>query len=103
MDKTKELERTEELLHKSLKELTEKGDLNNMSIDLLGKTIDALKDVCEIKGMEEGMSYGRGGMWEGGYGREYGARRGRDGDGDGRYNEGRYRGYEGYGEYGRRY
>lgn len=108
MDKMKELERTEEILHKSLKELNDKGDLNNMSIDLLGKTVDALKDVCEIKEKENGMSYGRG-MWtaEGNYGRmpEYGAgRRGMDGDGDGRYYEGRYRGYGNYGDnYGRMY
>lgn len=101
MDNTKELERTEEMLRKSLKELNDKGDLNNMSIDLVGKTVDALKDICEIKEKESGMSYGRGGY--NGYGENYGARRGRDGDGDGRYYEGRYRGYEGYGEYGRRY
>ena len=35
--------------------------------------------------MPEYMNYGAG-------------RRGMDGDGDGRYHEGRYRGYEGYGE-----
>lgn len=95
-----EIERTEEMLHKSLKELNDKGDYNATSLDIIGKTVDALKDVCEIKGMEEGASYGRN-MWsERGYGRDYGRR---DGDGDGRYYEGRYRGYEGYGEYGRRY
>ena len=90
----KELERTEEMLHKSLKELNDKGDLNNMSIDLLGKTVDALKDISEIK-EKENHSYGRGGMWTAeGY---YNGRR----DGDERYYEGRNRGYD-Y-EYGRRY
>lgn len=106
MDMMKEISRSEELLHKSLKELNDKGDLNNQSLDLLGKTLDAVKDLCEIK-EKENPSYGshHGGMWsaEGSYGRMmpmYGAgRRGMDGDGDGRYYEG-YRGYEGMG-YGR--
>ena len=111
MEIMNELNRTEELLTKSLKELNNKGDLNNQSLDLLGKTLDAVKDLCEIK-EKENPSYGRdhGGMWsaEGSYGRMmpmYGAgRRGMDGDGDGRYYEG-YRGYDGYGrnDYGRNY
>lgn len=86
----KELERTQEMLHKSLKELNDKGDLNNVSIDLIGKTVDALKDIREIMG--DNRSYGRGGwMAEGSYGRDYGRR---DGDGDGRYYEGRYGRYD---------
>ena len=96
----KELERTEEILHKSLKELNDKGDLNNMSIDLLGKTVDALKDISEIK-EKESHSYGRGGWTaEGSYGA---GRRGMDGDGDGRYYEGRYGRYDRYDNYGRMY
>ena len=97
----KELERTEELLHKSLKEINDKGDYNNMSLDIIGKTVDALKDICKIK-EDSNRSYGHSGEWtaEGSYGRMfYGdGRRGRDGDGDGRYYEGRYdnryRGYD---------
>lgn len=92
----KELERTEEILNKSLKELNDKGDLNNMSIDLLGKTVDALKDIHEIR-EKESHSYGRGGWTaEGSYGRDYGRR---DGDGDGRYYEGRYNRYDRYDRY----
>lgn len=95
-----ELHRTEELLHKGLKEINDKGELNNASLDVLGKTIDAIKDICEIKADDENRSYGghHGGMWtaEGSYGRrmpEYGRMYGRrDGDGDGRY-------YEGYHHY----
>ena len=93
MEMMHELHRTEELLHKSLKELNDKGDLNNQTLDLLGKTLDAVKDLCEIK-ESENPSYS--GMWnaEGSYGRRYGAgRRGMDRDNDGRY-------YEGYGERG---
>lgn len=98
MDKY-ELHRTEELLHKGLKEINDKGELNNASLDVLGKTIDAIKDLCEIK-ESENPSYGNrhGGMWtaEGSYGRMYGRR---DGDGDGRYYEGRShegRSYDGH-------
>lgn len=98
MELMNELHRTEELLQKGLKEINNKGELNNASLDILGKTLDAVKDLCEIK-EKENPSYGRRGMWEadGSYGRMYNAgRRGRDGDGDGRYYEG-YRGNEGYG------
>ena len=102
MEIMQELHRTEELLKKGLKEINDKGELNNASLDVLGKTLDAVKDMCEIK-EKENPSYGNhhGGMWtaEGSYGRMmpmYGAgRRGMDGDGDGRYYEGR--GYDGYG------
>lgn len=97
MELMNELHRTEELLQKGLKEINNKGELNNASLDILGKTLDAVKDLCEIK-EKENPSYGRRGMWEadGSYGRMYNAgRRGRDGDGDGRYYEGR--GYDGYG------
>ena len=84
MDK-KELERTEEMLHRSLKELNDKGEYNGATLDLIGKAIDAIKDIHMIKG-EENPSYGRG-DWtaEGHYGRRmpdyryYGKR---DGDDD---------------------
>ena len=90
----RELQRTEELLHKGLKEINDKGELNNASLDTLGKALDAIKDLCEIK-EKENPSYGHRGEWtaEGSYGRmapEYRWYGRRDGDGDGRY-------YEGYG------
>ena len=92
----KELERTEEMLHKSLKEINDKGDYNNTSLDIVGKTIDALKDIHMIK-EGENPSYGRGGWTaEGSYGRmwpDYRTYGRRDGDGDGRYYE-VYRGYD---------
>lgn len=68
-----ELHRTEELLIKGLKELNDKGELNNNSLEVLGKTLDAVKDLCEIK-EKSGESYGSSGMWtaEGSYGRYYG-------------------------------
>ena len=68
MDK-RELERTEELLHMSLKEINDKGEYNNVALDIIGKTVDALKDIKEIK-EHDNPSYGRG-EWtaEGHYGR----------------------------------
>ena len=97
MELKHELSRTEELLHKGLKEINDKGELNNASLDTLGKALDAIKDLCEIK-EKENPSYGHRGEWtaEGSYGRmapEYRWYGRRDGDGDGRY-------YEGYGSRG---
>ena len=90
----KELERTEEMLHKSLKELNDKGDYNNNTLDMVCNVIDTIKDISEIR-EHENPSYGRGGwMAEGSYGR-------RDGDGDGRYYEGRRYDYDRF--YGRNY
>lgn len=95
-----ELERTEDHLTHSLKELNNKNGYDNATLDLVGKTLDAMKDLCKLK-EEENPSYGRGGMWNAeGYYNGYGRR---DGDNDGRYYEGRNRGYDSYGEYGRRY
>lgn len=105
MEIMQELHRTEELLHKGLKEINDKGELNNASLDVLGKTLDAVKDLCEIK-EKDNPSYGRnhGGMWtaEGSYGRMMPMYGRRDGDGDGRYYEGmRYDGMYGRNDYGR--
>ena len=64
----REIERTEELLHKSLKELNDKGDYTNATLDMVCNVIDSIKDISEIK-EHEGHSYGRGGWTaEGSYG-----------------------------------
>ena len=67
----RELDRTEEMLLRSLKEVNDKGEYNNVTLDIVGKTVDALKDICKIK--EDNKSYGghHGGEWtaEGTYGR----------------------------------
>ena len=65
----RELDRTEEMLIRSLKEVNDKGEYNNVTLDIVGKTVDALKDICKIK--EDNKSYGHGGEWtaEGSYGR----------------------------------
>ena len=96
-----------EMLEDELKQIAKKDDITPQELDNAYKAVDILKDIETIKAMkksEEGysydysnrmpysydysMDYGRG------YSNEYSmARRGRDGDGDGRYNESRDRGY----------
>ena len=102
MEMMHELKRTEELLLKGIKEINDKGELNSQSLESLGKAVDAVKDLCEIK-EKENPSYGHRGEWtaEGSYGRmvpeyrwSYGRR---DGDGDGRYYEGHDRRDRSYG------
>ena len=95
-----EMERAEAILTKGLRDINDKGDLNNQTLDLMEKTMDSIKNLCRAK--EADKSYGHGqGMWtaEGSYGRMYYGRR--DGDGDGRYYEGN--GYNGYGNSGYSY
>lgn len=100
-----------DVLEMELKELVKKDDLSPAELDNAYKAVDILKDIETIKAMKEssydgysqrmyydepGGSYGRnsydgrssydGGSYRGSY--DYsGARRGRDGDGDGRYSE----------------
>ena len=61
-----ELDRTEELLHKGLKEINDKGDLNASNLELLGEALDAIKDLYEIsgKGMNMIEEYGYSQRWE---------------------------------------
>ncbi len=90
-----------EMVDKGIDEIVSKGALNNKDVVCLaGELIDIRKDIATIEAMEEsgytemypryymddGMSY---------------ARHGRDGDGDGRYNEGRR--YSRRGSYGNSY
>ncbi len=85
-----ELGRTEGLLHKGLKEINDKGELTAQSLEVLGETLDGIKDLYEIKGTGLDMinQYGYSS-------RPYMMYR-RDGDGDGRYYERRMM-YEGNG------
>ena len=50
-----ELDRTDELLYKGLKEINDKGELNAQSLEVLGEILDGVKDLCEIKGKGELM------------------------------------------------
>ena len=68
----RELDRPEEMLIRSLKEVNDKGEYNNVTLDIIGKTVDALKDICKIR-EDSNKSYGghHSGEWtaEGSYGR----------------------------------
>ena len=111
-----------DMLEDELKQITKKDDLTPQELENAYKSVDIIKDIETIKAMKESgysnnMSYddysGRY-MGRGGYARDYSgrdnyddysrgdsyARRGRDGDGDGRYNESRDRGYSRHDEQG---
>lgn len=90
-----------ENLKDEIKELTKKGDISPTELDRAYKAVDIIKDIKTIEAMEDaGGSYDDysrryyrdgGNSREGSYNSYDGgmsnARRGRDGDGDGRYSE----------------
>ena len=107
-----------ENLKEDIKELNKKGDISPTELERAYKAVDIIKDIKTIEAMEEsGSSYARGGSYDGGSYNSYEgnsrdggqsnrmpypmyyydepgtshARRGRDGDGDGRYSEARGR------------
>lgn len=81
-----------ENLKDEIKELTKKGDISPTELDRAYKAVDIIKDIKTIEAMEDA-----GGSYDSSYddySRRYyrdggmsNARRGRDGDGDGRYSE----------------
>ena len=91
-----------ENLKDEIKELNKKGDISPTELERAYKAVDIIKDIKTIEAMEDaGYSNARGNsynsydgqsnrMYPGYYYDEPGmsnARRGRDGDGDGRYSE----------------
>jgi hypothetical protein len=90
-------------LKDEIKELNKKGDISPTELDRAYKAIDIIKDIKTIEAMEDASysydysrdEYSRRGSYDGSYNSYDGmsnARRGRDGDGDGRYSEdGSYR------------
>ena len=80
-----------EMLDDELREVVKKGDISPTELDRVYKAVDIIKDIKTIEAMED-YSYDD-------YSRKYSyadenmsynmsnARRGRDGDGDGRYSE----------------
>lgn len=72
-----------DMVNRGIDEITAKGSLDKDSVCLIYKLVDIRKDLSTIEAMEEyGYSEEMGYSGDG--------RRGRDGDGDGRYSEGRY-------------
>lgn len=103
----KTMDELKEMLDDELKEVVKKGDISSTELDNVYKAVKTLNYIETIKAMQEyggssrdysGRSYdgsydsyNRGGSYDGSYdsydrGGSY-ARRGRDGDGDGRYSE----------------
>lgn len=111
-----------EMLEDDVKKITKKGDISPEELSNVYKAIDIIKDIETIKAMREHGDYSQEGGSYGSYGNSYRrpyysydgnsmddgismgnsmagnsmnsyARRGRDGDGDGRYSE---RGSYGY-------
>lgn len=107
-----------EMLEDEIKQIAKKDDITPSELDSVYKAVDIIKDIKTIEAMkdasEEGYSrrpyYSYDGSYEGSYDSSYGsydgsydnysrrggegmsgARRGRDGDGDGRYSERRGR------------
>jgi len=82
-----------ENLKDEIKELNKKGDISPTELERAYRAVDIIKDIKTIEAMEE-AGYSNDGysqrMYPGYYYDEPGmsnARRGRDGDGDGRYSE----------------
>lgn len=96
-----------EMLDDELREVVKKGDMSPTELDRVYKAVDIIKDIKTIEAMEDYSydDYSRRNSYEAdnmSYNMSM-ARRGRDGDGDGRYSEdGSYRrGRDGRGRYSR--
>lgn len=91
------LEDLTEMLEDDVKKVIKKGDISPDELSNVYKAVDIIKDVETIKAMR-GQGYSQAGSYnsynrgsydnsyDGSYDGSYG-RRGRDGDGDGRYSE----------------
>ena len=96
-----------EILDDELREIVKQGDMSPTELDRVYKAVDIIKDIKTIEAMEDYSydDYSRRNYYDGdnmSYNMSM-ARRGRDGDGDGRYSEdGSYRrGRDGRGRYSR--
>lgn len=95
MHKIQMYESLMDMLEREVKEISNKGDLDPQSLDILYKVMMSIK--AADKHMEtlegKGMSQDSYRSYDGSSRRSYDsyARRGRDGDGDGRYSEDSYR------------
>ena len=96
-----------ERLDDELREIVKQGDMSPTELDRVYKAVDIIKDIKTIEAMEDYSydDYSRRNYYDGdnmSYNMSM-ARRGRDGDGDGRYSEdGSYRrGRDGRGRYSR--
>ena len=92
-----------ETLCEELEKVAKKDDITTSDLETIDKLAHSIKNIDKILDEDMRHSYGYSGYNSGAYDRSYDysyARRGRDGDSDGRYNEGRSRDYS-MGEYSR--
>lgn len=85
MDTHKTIEKLEEVICKEIDDTIADGKVNEPKLAVLDKAVDILKDLGEIK--EKEMGYSERYMRNYPMDYPYDGRRGRDGDGDGRYYE----------------
>ena len=92
----------QDMLEDELKKICKKEDITTMDLDNMYKMVDIVKDITTVEAMhkaeQDGYSRDYSRDYSRGYSEDYAnaygsyARRGRDGDGDGRYSEdGSYR------------
>lgn len=102
----KGLKEAKEKLVRELVPYVQMKDISNSNLDTIYKTVKTIYYLTTMEAMDDYSqdSYRRMetsmdmGSYMSGYNRGYSeARRGRDGDGDGRYNESASYGYQGYG------
>ena len=97
-----ELMETKDKLTKELSDMVKKRDITVGDLDVIYKAVKTIYYLTTMKAMSDysqDSSYRNSEMasYMSGYGRGYSeARRGRDGDGDGRYNEGASYGFGDY-------
>lgn len=94
-----------DMLEDELHEIVRNGDISHTELDRVYKAVDIIKDIKTVEAMEDYSydDYSRRNSYDGdnmSYNMSRG-RRGRDGDGDGRYSE--RRGRDGRGRYSRDY
>lgn len=85
----------QDMLEDELKKISKKDDITTSDLDNIYKMVDIVKDVTTVDAMkkaeQEGYSRDYARDYSRGYSEDYAygsyARRGRDGDGDGRYSE----------------
>jgi hypothetical protein len=87
----------QDMLEDELKKISKKDEISSTDLDNIYKMVDIVKDVTTVEAMhkaeQEGYSRDYARDYSRGYSEDYAdaygsyARRGRDGDGDGRYSE----------------
>jgi hypothetical protein len=83
----------QDMLEDELKKISKKEDLTTSDLDNIYKMVDIVKDVTTVDAMKKAEQEGYSRDYSRGYSEDYSnaygsyARRGRDGDGDGRYSE----------------